>query len=790
MFHNYPALSRLLLVPMVLAAALGASAADAPAKKLDLSVTFGDQGPSSLKYMDVELIASAAPSLSAATTDANGKSINVNLGKSPRTSVDGKTFTRACDGLTVVTAWAEEGPSLRMTVTFRNTGEVALTRVAYMPLVLKFPSRPLGGSWKWGYRVTKDNRGVPGVVDADYRMGKVVACNDEIEKAVTFGFEGNYGNSSTNGIIIETVKGDTIAPGKEKTFRFSLRFAASGTPTDKIAADIYKQFAAAYPFKLNWPDRRPIGALMACQSAKNWPTNPRGWLNDPKIDITTEEGKKAFRQQMLKWADTAVATIKETGGQGMIFWSVEGEQMPHAITYLGDPRVLPQSAPEMDEIADEVFKKFADANLKTGVCIRPSRIIADGKGGWKHLQVADHISEMADKIAYAKKRWGCTIFYMDTNVKWERGMWQGDASLLAAADLYELTKRHPDVLIFPEFGTFGYWSCCMPYGELRGGSDKTSDLTRAVYPKCGSTITIADGDMMAHYENLLSGVLAGDILLFRGWFGDPANADVKRIYQEAEYVRKAASAPAAGAIDKALADTDPAVRYQALVRAKPTDKAAMAEVIKAAGGEKNWVVLKKMIALMGESADPAAIETLTKVLKDKGLKLGHFAARALGKFGPTASPTLIAMLTEADTTLVAGALQTLATYEEPNALGAILPLADSNTSAIRLAAIKALGSQRDEASVDKLISLLDANDAPTVSAAATALGKIKDPRSIKPLVEAINRVVARKYDNNVRVTIGDALEAVTGKQFGPYEAQWRKTLDSGKLAPQQDAGKQ
>ncbi len=101
----------------------------------------------------------------------------------------------------------------------------------------------------------------------------------------------------------------------------------------------------------------------------------------------------------------------------------------------------------MDTAADEFFKKFLDAGLRTGICIRPSKIISNLKGGWQHQQTEDHVGDLADKIAYAKKRWGCSIFYMDTNVTWpinkdtadrSKGMWQGNATILPASDLRTL----------------------------------------------------------------------------------------------------------------------------------------------------------------------------------------------------------------------------------------------------------------------------------------------------------------------------------------------------------------
>ena len=108
----------------------------------------------------------------------------------------------------------------------------------------------------------------------------------------------------------------------------------------------------------------------------------------------------------MRYAEASVAVLKDVAAQGMILWDPEGQEMPHAISYLGDPRIIPQAAPEMDAVADEFFRKFRAAGLKVGVCIRPSRIVSNHKGGWDHVQVDDHVAELADKIAYAKRRLG------------------------------------------------------------------------------------------------------------------------------------------------------------------------------------------------------------------------------------------------------------------------------------------------------------------------------------------------------------------------------------------------
>ena len=71
-------------------------------------------------------------------------------------------------------------------------------------------------------------------------------------------------------------------------------------------------------------------------------------------------------------------------------------------------------APEMDAIANAYFKKFRDSGLRTGVCIRPQQIShTAAKTEQRDVTGADKIVALLyDKIAYANKRWGCTLFYV------------------------------------------------------------------------------------------------------------------------------------------------------------------------------------------------------------------------------------------------------------------------------------------------------------------------------------------------------------------------------------------
>ena len=806
---------------------LTASVAVCPvfAQEAGLAVKLGAEGPTSIVYNGEELlVAKSQPELSA--TAANGTPVK--FPQAPRCALQQETWTQTWDGVEIVSKLRQDKDVLNLAVTLRNTGPQALAKVDYKPLKLHFPKRPHGGRWYWGYEISLDTAESPGVLVADWGKDKLVLCVEpgsadartagvppapteaggtpaapsDTARLMTVGFGGNYGPfdaSVKTPLFFRTVFAPPLDPGKQWTFRASLRLASSAAPLEKVAGDIYAQFAKAMPFMLNWPDRRPIGAIFMARDNTKWKTNPRGWFNDEKIDVTAEEGRKAFRERALKFADTSVAEVKKTGGQGVIVWDIEGAQMPHAITYLGDPRVLPQEAPEMDTVADEFFRKFTDAGLKTGVCIRPSKVIPDGKGGWKHQQVADHVADMADKIAYVKKRWGCTIFYMDTNVKWPlrgpedptRGMWQGEARLLSCADIRELCRRHPGVFIFPEFGHAGYRSACGVYAELLGANQaddenapRTNDEIRLIYPQA-CTVVASKGDYLSYWKGLRKGVMGGDIHLFRGWFGDTDNTYIKQLYEEVDFIRRAASLQKNDSLETMLADTDPLVRFTAVSRLTKPDAVQAATLVKALGSEKEWVVRRRIVEALGASGDASAVPVLAGLAKDPS-GLGRFAATALGQIGAPATQTLLGLAADKDRRLVEMSLQALAGYGDPAATPVLLSLTERPDAPLRALAARALGARAAPEVTARLLALLEDKEAAVVCAACASLGKLKERTATKALVDSIVRAASQLHNNDIRSAAGNALEAITGFEYGPYEARWKKALDDGQLTRKQN----
>lgn len=741
-----------------------------------LEVALGAAGPSSLRWAGQELLAPGS-ACGVQVQDAAGKGVAMAGDGAP--TVEGPAIRRRWPGLDLALRWTAERTALRLVATARNTGSAAYGRLDLTPLTIAFPRRPSGGRWWWGYDAMTENDGDLGLIDADWGGGKLLFCCDEAERPCRAGFAGNFGNSTVNALRLGLARGEQLAPGAERVWTVSLRFAASGTPSEAMAAELYAGIAAAYPWKLRWDDRRPIGAIFLARDNTKWKTNPRGWFNDEKVDVTTDAGRAAFAKRLLETADRCIGVIKEAGGQGMIFWDVEGAEMPHAITYLGDPRVLPQAAPEMDAQADAFFKRFTDAGLKVGICIRPSRVIPNPKGGWMHQQVEDPVADMADKIAYAKKRWGAAIFYMDTNVTWKlrgpedptRGMWQGDASLLSSRQIHELVTRHPDVLIFPEFGRFAYYGACMPYGELhRDGGDRGVPAgVRAAWPQAGRTIKIGDGDYLGFWDDMLAGALAGDIHLFRGWFGDTPNPFIRRCYQEAALQRATAQPDLAGA--------EPAARYAAVAAMRKPDAAQVTALIARLAAEPEWVVRRRIVVALGDSGAAAAVAPLAALASGKSDGLDGFALAVLARLGAPGTPALAALAAGTDAARRERALKALADSADPGKDAVLLPLLAHEQARVRALAARALGPGNGA----RLIALLDDPDKEVRRAACAALGRHREAAAIAPLVATIQRAVTEWKDNDLRSAAGAALEAITGQQHGPFEGRWAKALADGKL---------
>jgi hypothetical protein len=320
-----------------------------------------------------------------------------------------------------------------------------------------------------------------------------------------------------------------VGPKSEKSFVLSLRFAPKETPTEALVRDVLVAFRDVFPPTLSWPDRRPIGRAMPAASDRRnrSPTNPRGWFNDPTLDVTTVEGLEQFRTRMLAFAEETIGFLRQIDAQGVITWDIEGNQQD-PINYVGDPEIATILAPELAYrgTIDEYFARYRDAGFRVGVTIRPQRVLRTSAGNYvqQFLGDSDGVQALVDKIAYAKSRWNATLFYIDSNNFAD----QADA-------LRRVAEAHGDVLLVPEHENTRTWAYAAPYNELRQGIVSTPALARMTYPAAASVICIDDvADLAAYSDDLVRSVRAGDILMMNAWYMNPAIRMARGLYRAAE----------------------------------------------------------------------------------------------------------------------------------------------------------------------------------------------------------------------------------------------------------------
>jgi hypothetical protein len=524
--------------------------AQPPFDKQGLNFVVGERGLTSLEFNGQLLLTSAASGELRPWKSPLRQALEGLLlpGSSPSVSA-----TKQSNSIELTFPWrriscvyAKRGDQLMMRIEVANTGAQKLDELPLRVMELTFPRVPHGGTleagmfgfgfkgpdwllpeWPPSIPSLADPRFVVPIVDVDYGTGELNFCSDDVECAVNL--LSATDSAKTSYPLVITCR--DIEPGVTKTFTFSLRFGPAGARVQDLSGDVLERYAKKYPFHVDWKDRRPIGAVFLAGPQINVSSNPRRWtMNSGEIDITTDQGKTAFRAALLKLADNSIQVLKDTGAQGMITWDPEGEEFPGAC-YYGDPRLVPRFAPEMEfkinggkSAIDEYFEKFRAAGLRVGVCIRPQDVkMVDGKPVHQAADDEQAVQILRKKIAYASERWGCTLFYVDSTATAGRPFYPDVFKAVAQA--------HPDVLLIPENESMRYFAYSAPLNSyVHHKITSTPVGARFVYPNSFSVLMAADGDQPEDHAALLDAVRRGDILLFNGWYHNTGAEKIKKLY--------------------------------------------------------------------------------------------------------------------------------------------------------------------------------------------------------------------------------------------------------------------
>ena len=524
------------------------------ASKQGLNFAVGERGLTSLSYNGQSLLASPASGELRPQKSLFGAVLDALLARSsspvaaPNKAADTVDMTYPWGRVSC--AYGKQGDRLTMRIEVSNASAKKIDQLSLRLMELNFPSIPVGGTleagmfgfgfkgpdwplpeWPPSIPSVADPQFVVPIVCVDYGTGALNFCSDDLECSVDVPASMNATAGSSYPFVITC---RDIKARASKTFNISIRFGPPGAHVQDLSSDVLERYAGKYPFQINWKDHRPIGAIFLGSSGTNIATNPRRWiLNYGEIDVTTEKGKSAFREALLKHADKSIQALKDVNAQGMITWDPEGEEFTYDC-YYGDPRLVPTLAPEMEfkhdgvkSAIDEYFERFRVAGLKVGVCVRPQQIaMIDGKPVHQAAEDEHALQILRERIAYAKNRWGCTLFYVDSTAT-AYGALNPDV-FKALADAF------PDILLIPENESMRYFAYSAPLNSyMHHKITSTPTGARLVYPKAFSVLMAPEADRPEHHDALVTAVRGGDILLFNGWYSGVEGQKIKKLYAEA-----------------------------------------------------------------------------------------------------------------------------------------------------------------------------------------------------------------------------------------------------------------
>ena len=561
-----------------------------------------------------------------------------------------------------------------------------------------------------------------------------------------------------------------VPPGGSDTYPASLRFGPPGDPLAP-AADVCLAYARAHPMLLKWPDRRPIGRTFIGDwfPVQAWAVL-MGEVPAGPVVVTDE-----FRRRVMQSADADVVSLKQADAQGMIIWNVEGNK-PAWLQYVGDPHMVEILCPEMNAIADEYFRKFRDAGLRTGVCLRPT-VVRKGRdpNSGKLTILQDHdftrsvVDILGDKIDYAKRRWGCTLFYVDSNVLWKvRGSDpKGSNALMCADDWDELCHRHPDVLLLPEHSYMRYYTSSVAYDQMDMGAGVTPPLIKRTWPQSFKCLVL-DWPSLRQYDKMVQAIRNGDILMSNLPL-EKGGAFVLAARREAEYLE---AGPPRAVAEAGLPDlialaqsrqTDPKTRFFVSQRlAGLRDPRALDALIQCAR-DSDWLVTKNAVVGLGELGDARACNILIALMADPREGLDPIVLAVFSRLGGPAVAPLVVLAQNYDSRGKA-ALQALGAIRTAEARRALEQIVKNGRSpaAQRRAALQSLAQHKDPSVADTLLAALGDRDLQSLAAQHVAL--LKDARVVPALQAALDAEKARQHpDDNFVKFVTAVLARLKGK---------------------------
>lgn len=224
-----------------------------------------------------------------------------------------------------------------------------------------------------------------------------------------------------------------------------------------------------------YANRRPFGKISLATPSLITPPNPCGWFDQPQT----------WKTGLIP---RSMAVLKSLTAQGVIFWDIEGAGLDH---YLGCPE-------QADFAIDNLFKPYRSAGFKVGCTLRCDEWNPESG---KLERSPNPYQTLLRKATYANYRWGCKIFYVDSNMY----DWRASGELLSPLIFAALRKQLWWSLWIPEhektpgsnleqpntfWGALDYWRQSAPYLSLADGEMGTPAKVREFVPSAFSVINV------------------------------------------------------------------------------------------------------------------------------------------------------------------------------------------------------------------------------------------------------------------------------------------------------------
>lgn len=370
----------------------------------------------------------------------------------------------------------------------------------------------------------------PGGCPLDYPQaicmdwGNASAAWVQIGNANETGFELTANSCSSPGQAFYTPQlsqatGRRIEIDESVTIRFSLRFGPGWNSVPKgesgamqLIRNELEEFGQAHPFQNIDLDGGTMAALfpsdtseaaseMCSSTNPSDCPNPRGWnflgcrgkKNQSMCNVTTPEGIANFEAKTRAYIADCVARCQrpELKCRSIMVWSIEGSEWAD-ITYAGSPDMLPELAPEMDKIADELFGIITRAGIRAGVTLRPQIITKNSN--WnasvppdrapypyyqKKLLLSDGqpdedaiFANLLRKAKYAINRWNTSVFYVDSTGFPLVNVWS------------RLRTELPNIVFIPEqSGPLDFQTVTPLQNDWNGAPIGVNPFTKVIWPK-------------------------------------------------------------------------------------------------------------------------------------------------------------------------------------------------------------------------------------------------------------------------------------------------------------------